>query len=352
MVLLVSAILGMIVGVGFLAPRLLVADSDNESQTSQRSIILLPPADHQTSESEVELVAEEPEDSGDPAGAEEPVPTPDADLSNRGGGSSLETYDLVDELSNDAIRAMVLWTDLPIEEDRVDRSWVWGPDAITGPIDEAFTGGNGQDERTVQYFQKGRVEVPVGHDGEWDVTSGLLVNELMSGFVQTGVNSFQEQSPADLPVFDPEAAGPTYRDLAPLLDQEPLREGNPISQRLAEDGELEIVPALGRRGITTVQPKSAGEHSIAQPFWHFMTSQGEIYDGEEYRIDDLFIDPYFATGFPITEPFWVDVQGDVLGQCFERRCLIYGPADGAEWRVQSNDVGIHYFTWRYGVEVG
>jgi hypothetical protein len=87
-------------------------------------------------------------------------------------------------------------------------------------------------------------------------------------------------------------------------------------------------------------------------FWHFMNSSGTVYDGGYYN-DYLFPNPYYATGYPITEPYWVwvPVAGewqDVLVQCFERRCLSYTPNNPPGWQIEASNIGQHYYHWRYG----
>ncbi|MFW6074842.1 MAG: hypothetical protein ACOC9Y_04555 [Chloroflexota bacterium] len=340
-----------IVGVGFLVPRLLLAGEPEPTETPKRSIVLLSRPDSGETDTTPPSGQESNNISQDTS-AEELEPTPGAPgATGGGGGAPISTYDIMDQLTNDEIRDVVVWTDRPIAENRVSRDWVWGPGAISGPIDEPFEGDD-QSERTVQYFEKGRLEVAVHRDGMWPVTGGLLAVEMISGSIQVGIDSFDEQPPAEITVFGDGETGPAYADLVQLLDQEPLGEGEAISQRIAADGRIEDVPFLARRGFMTVHPDEAGEHSIAEPFWEFMNARGEVFDGEDYVTEDLFPDPYFATGRPITEPFWVDVGGDALGQCFERRCLVYGPSEGSQWQVQSNDIGLDYFTWRYGVGVG
>ena len=66
----------------------------------------------------------------------------------------------------------------------------------------------------------------------------------------------------------------------------------------------------------------------------------------------LFPNPYYATGYPISEAYWVNVlvggtAQDVLLQCFERRCLTYTPGNEPAWQVEAGNVGLHYFVWRY-----
>ncbi len=66
----------------------------------------------------------------------------------------------------------------------------------------------------------------------------------------------------------------------------------------------------------------------------------------------LFENPYFATGLPITEAYWVRIKvagtvKPVLLQCFERRCLTYTPDNPSGWQVEQGNVGQHYYQWRY-----
>ncbi|MEZ4568872.1 MAG: hypothetical protein R2849_00775 [Thermomicrobiales bacterium] len=48
-------------------------------------------------------------------------------------------------------------------------------------------------------------------------------------------------------------------------------------------------------------------HSIAGPFWTFMNSSGTIYQNGQFVTAPLFENAFFATGRPITEPYWANV---------------------------------------------
>ena len=92
---------------------------------------------------------------------------------------------------------------------------------------------------------------------------------------------------------------------------------------------------------------------MAEVFWEFMTSEGLVYRDGQYIVDALFENPFYATGYPITEAYWSRVtlsgtEQDVLWQCFERRCLTYTPGNPDGWRVETGNVGLHYYLWRYG----
>jgi hypothetical protein len=96
------------------------------------------------------------------------------------------------------------------------------------------------------------------------------------------------------------------------------------------------------------------DHQIAAPFWEFMNSSGLVFEDDALVEDALFVNPFFATGFPVTEPMWTSVilEGDptdVLLQCFERRCLTYTPSNAAGWQVENGNVGHHYYVWRYQI---
>ena len=85
-----------------------------------------------------------------------------------------------------------------------------------------------------------------------------------------------------------------------------------------------------------------------------MNSDGLIYRDGEYVVDKLFENPFYATGYPITEAYWTwvkvgGVEQNVLIQCFQRRCLTYTPSNPDGWQVEAGNVGRHYYQWRYGV---
>jgi len=106
----------------------------------------------------------------------------------------------------------------------------WGPLATAHPgQDEPYGGGDvcrpprqcpanfpdnpGAGHRLVQYFDKGRMELNAGTQGN-NVTSGLLVRELISGQVQVGDATFQARAPAAVPIAgDSTNPFPLYRDL-------------------------------------------------------------------------------------------------------------------------------------------
>ncbi len=88
----------------------------------------------------------------------------------------------------------------------------WGPveTAKSGQQEPYQQASGGQ--RTVQYFDKARMELTNGL-----VTNGLLTVELMTGNLQTGDATFERRLPARINVAgDPGGDGVTYADLARL----------------------------------------------------------------------------------------------------------------------------------------
>ncbi|MFW6075725.1 MAG: PQQ-dependent sugar dehydrogenase, partial [Chloroflexota bacterium] len=248
-------------------------------------------------------------------------------------------------------------SDGPVASGDVARTWIWGPyeerDVRIEPHEEAPDG-----VRTVVYFDKSRMEI-TDPDGDatspWYVTNGLLVTEMISGELQVGDGAFETREPAAVNVAgDPDDfEGPTYATFTDLLDQPPLPFDQPVIQQVSRDGTVTSDDALAGYGITVESIDDVTGHAIAGPFWEFMNSEGPIQVDGEIQSGPIFPDPVFATGRPVTEPYWADVavggtEKEVLVQCFERRCLTYTPDNPEGWRVEAGNVGRHYETWRYG----
>ena len=248
-------------------------------------------------------------------------------------------------------------TDLPTV--RGDRTFLWGPEPIVPLIVmEPMAGlGLANDERPVLYWDKARMEVnaPLADPtGQYYVTNGLLVSEMVTGQVQTGVNPvrYAARAPAEVPFGDlADDTGPTYRSFGERLRDAPLAVGQPVAQTLDRAGKIGATDAGGVTCQTVVQET---QHCIAAPFWSFLNSRGPVLDfASEAVADGALFDPlFYATGLPISEPYWVTVRAGgkpsrVLLQLFERRILTYNPANPAASRVEMGNVGLQYYNWRY-----
>ncbi len=246
-------------------------------------------------------------------------------------------------------------TDLPVATARVPRTWMWGPEPFTEGIYEPYVDyTNGV--RLVQYFDKTRMELNsrVSPDSPWYVTNGLLAKELTTGQRQIGDAVFADYGPANVNVAgdadDPNA--PTYASFNKLLAYAAYEVGHTIIETVDRNGTTSADPGLAAYGVTAAYYVPETQHTVASVFWEFMNSRGLVSVSGLERVDSLFPNPFYATGFPITEAYWTTVRvagvsKRVLVQVFERRVLTYTPDNPAGWQVEAGNVGRHYYEWRY-----
>jgi hypothetical protein len=248
-------------------------------------------------------------------------------------------------------------TDQPVATGQATRTWMWGPEAFTTGIQEEYAEAAGN-TRTVQYFDKSRMEIShlpsADPNSIWYITNGLLVTELITGEMQVGDASFVTRSPATVNVSgDPDdTIGPTYASFKPQLTRGYAERQDPIYRVIHRDGTDDFDERYQAYDVAMVEFAIETGHWIAEPFWRFMNSTGPVYENGQYVTAPLFQNPYYATGFPITDAYWANVKvngsfRDVLIQCFQRRCLTYTPSNDPTWQVEMGNVGQHYYTWRY-----
>ena len=250
-------------------------------------------------------------------------------------------------------------TDQPVRDGQVTRTWMWGPEAFTAAVMEPYAESPGG-QREVQYFDKSRMEITQPTTGDpgsiWFVTNGLLVNELMSGQLQIGDSAFEQHAPAEVNVAGDadDVLGPTYAVMANVRAAPPLEAGSIITQTVDRSGSVGDDASMSPFSVTAAHrvQQPGIDHQIASPFWDFMNSTGVVVEDGETAIAPLFVNPFFATGFPVTEAYWANIKvggtvQPVLIQCFERRCLTYTPSNAPQWRVEQGNVGRHYYAWRY-----
>ncbi len=247
-------------------------------------------------------------------------------------------------------------TDQPVVAGKVNRTWMWGPSANTAALWEPYADSpNGQ--REVQYFDKSRMEIthPNGDQSSiWYVTNGLLAEELITGKMQLGDGNFQQFGPAQVNVAgdanDPN--GPTYATFNPLMGSAALSNGATIIQTVNRAGNIGSDQSLANDHVTAKDVGAPTKHTVASVFWDFMNSSGTVYEQGTYHTAALFSNPFYATGYPLTEAYWTNVlvggvSKQVLVQVFERRVLTYTPSNPDGWKVEAGNVGQHYYTWRY-----
>ena len=261
--------------------------------------------------------------------------------------------------ATDAFERTWARTDKPVADDVIDRTWIWGPEPNTELLMEPYLESPGG-TRVVQYFDKSRMEINHPNavdDGLWYVTNGLLVVELMSGMLQVGDYSFEARDPAEVNIVgDPGyAETPTYADYAKLRGRSALASGSVITQTVDGTGNIGNDTDLDEWNVTAAELAPLTGHRTASVFWTFMNSSGTVYEDGKLVNDRLFINPYYATGYPITEAYWSQVmlagsEQWVLTQAFERRVLTYAPNNNEGFQVEAGNVGMHYYQWRYEME--
>lgn len=277
-----------------------------------------------------------------------------------------------------------LWerTDAPVQNNHVERTWYWGPSPLQ-TLDEPYVEGyNGA--RRVQYWDKGRMEISNPNEAAtsaWYVTAGLLPLEMISGKVQLGDSTFEDRTPAIVPIAgDPNPDNPfapTYASFAGVTTspsnnhgqtmasngdghglsgaRAPERYGELVAETLDFDGTVGRRPDLATAypGTRLVHYDGTLGHNIPEVFLNFLQQVGKIQINGEERTD-LLVDWNYVMGHPASEPYWIrtkigGVEQDALVQVFERRVLTYHPSNPLGWQVEMGNVGQHYQKWRYGM---
>src|SRR4051812_8775798 len=150
----------------------------------------------------------------------------------------------------------------------------WGPlstakDGQQEPYQEASGG-----TRTVQYFDKGRMELTNGA-----VTNGLLATELVRGRVQVGDTMFQAKDAPAIPIAgDPDNPGPTYAQLAAkgkgLFDAAPQQTGNYAQAAISPAGDISVSAAGKSDAATFTAFDSPTKHNVPKAFADYRSKAG------------------------------------------------------------------------------
>jgi hypothetical protein len=250
-------------------------------------------------------------------------------------------------------------TDLPVQNGKASRSWLWGPTSIFSGYEPWAQSPGGK--HLVQYFDKSRMEVndPNGdRSSQWFVTNGLLVVEMINGRIAIGENTFQQAVPAAIPVAGDVATSvnaPTYASLISVAslqgnNRAPDETGQPVEQILDRAGNVSNANKQQNQVVNVVYEPTLG-HNIPNVFWTFMNQTGTVYENGQYVTDKVF-DWVFAMGYPLTEPYWIQISVGgqthwVVMQAYQRRILTFDPNNDPAFQVEMGNVGQAYYNWRY-----
>jgi hypothetical protein len=255
-------------------------------------------------------------------------------------------------------------TDQPVLSGQVSRTWFWGPGPNTPGLIEQYNQGINR-QRLVQYFDKSRMEINnpnADRSQPFFVTNGLLTVELISGFIQLGDADFARFHPACIPMSGDfgDTLAPTYFAFQGVSNTQagdhnaPDRTGQKAIETIDRDGHTGTDASKGSMaGVNFVHYEAQTKHNIPKVFWDFLNSSGPVRNDGGQIVNEQLIQPWnFASGYPISEPYWARARiggqvKDVLIQAYERRALTYVPTNTAGFQVEMANIGQHYFDWRY-----
>lgn len=238
---------------------------------------------------------------------------------------------------------------------QANRSWTWGPAALTPVLreQEYIPETSEWRERQVQYFDKGRMEInnpEADPSSLWYVTSGRLPIDLM--LAQTKYRPFWQWKDAYITAIGDPGHFPSYLDLQPLYENpgrsRPERLNRPTTDMLEPDLSISHFEDY-RQDPATILRQGQNNQLVPQAFIDFMNQQGPMLRNGR-RVNGQIYDPLYIFGLPMTPAVWVraqvgGVQRPVLFQVFERRVLSYTPSNPAAFQVEMGNVGAHYYEW-------
>lgn len=255
-------------------------------------------------------------------------------------------------------------TDSLVASGQVSRTFFWGPEPRAAAQEQYVDAPGGGGTRLVQYFDKSRMEINnpgADPNSAFYVTNGLLTIELISGQMQVGNNSFVNRYAASIPLSGDtdDANAPTYAAFAGVSNTrmgdhpQPDRRNQNATATINKAGQVGDDPSkAGNPGTKIVYYEPNTKHNIPDVFWNFLNATGPISQTGQI-VNQRLIDPWFyASGFPISDPYWsrVKIKGelqDVMIQAFERRVLTYVPTNVPGFQVEMGNIGLHYYDWRY-----
>jgi hypothetical protein len=169
-------------------------------------------------------------------------------------------------------------SDEPVYDGSAHRTWLWGPHAFAQSLEPFQETQHG--DRFVIYYDKSRMEVtdPYERSSSWCVANGLLVNEMVTGRMQVGKNSFNLRDPAEVPVSgDPDdTSGPIYASFAGVVGCLALADGGTTTQTLNRAGHVGNDAGYAGYGVTANAYVQETKHRIANVFWDYLNSSGPV----------------------------------------------------------------------------
>ncbi|HEX2912563.1 MAG TPA: hypothetical protein VH186_17270 [Chloroflexia bacterium] len=262
-----------------------------------------------------------------------------------------------EDFVNPAFQQQWQSTDAAVKSGQVARTYFWGPQpfAHTG---EVYKESADNSLRQVQYFDKARMELSKRPGLPPDyVTNGLLTEELVTGQMQVGDNTFLTREPSRTPVAgDPigNVNTPSYASFG----QGRLAFGSRGAVAAADRTGQTVLEAVDGNGSISKLEQVPKEVKDARYFSETGHNLADVFNAF-FQAAPLNENSWLPImGYPISEPLWIKDKAlvgrqykEVLVQLFQRRVLTYTPSNPPGWQVEMGNIGQHYYVWRYGFNV-
>ena len=150
-------------------------------------------------------------------------------------------------------------------------------------------------------------------------------------------------------------SAPTYATFGRLMTRpRATRSGQKATASRRQGGQRERRRRQSRvPGVDLVYYEPITQHNIPKVFWDFLNAQGPIYVNGQYTHRQINNPWFFASGLPVTEPYWAKVK---IGRSAARRADpgLRAPHPDLRpglqrppFKVQMGNIGQHYYDWRY-----
>jgi hypothetical protein len=235
------------------------------------------------------------------------------------------------------------------------RPYFWGEDSLAIKTERWDTAPDQQ--RLVQFFPKGKMELNAIPGGAPIVTFGRLAHDLATGAYMVSDDRLQAYEPSRRPVHGDNSLtnpAPRYTDFANDVFSTVATPsvGGVITRAIRSGRQLGLRSPTAQPVVRNAYYEIRTGHNIAEPFWAFFNAKGNVGNANGQVSDALMFSWEELVGYPLSDPYWMNFTQDgktteALVQLFERRVMLFIPSAPDGLKVQFNEVGRHYVSWAY-----
>jgi len=251
--------------------------------------------------------------------------------------------------------------DGPINSGKVQRAYTFGNNPGPAFLEQYHSdNSDNQNLKMVQYWEKGRMQLE--NDNTASIVIAPLAYELISGQVRMGDKETLQLAGCKTPIYGEVSSdnpAPTYKSLSSITSLKPGTNRAEKQVGLIANATLNQVGqvgsgadvSLGLYNVKNVNYVEQTSHNIPNVFWDFLNRSGSISQNGVNTTERLY-NWSQQFGMPLSEPYWIKAlinqrNQDILIQVFENQILIYNPSVKPELRVDTANIGQHYYEWRY-----